>query len=171
MKGKIEELEAALQNCEMRIEFLEANKEQWKGQLHHSQDQVRSRDYIMGEAVTQIREVANYLQSLATKSMDKRLEKLEQMQRDMQEQMQSQMQEQLAKIQQEMKEQMMESQRDMMNQLSQFLVGRMDKGKCPMDNVGENNENPQYPPGFILTHVQTQPVINLQKPSVTIRPQ
>lgn len=27
MKGKIEELETALQNCEMRIEFLEANEE------------------------------------------------------------------------------------------------------------------------------------------------
>ncbi|KAK5819194.1 hypothetical protein PVK06_024163 [Gossypium arboreum] len=74
--------------------------------------------------------------------MDKRLEKLEQMQKDMQEQMQSQMQEQLAKIQQEMEEQMMESQREMMIQLSQLLVGRMDKGKIPM----ENNKDPQYPP-------------------------
>ncbi|XP_016755249.1 homer protein homolog 3-like [Gossypium hirsutum] len=64
MKGKIEELETALQSCEMRIGFLEANEEQWKGQLHHSQDQVRSRDYIMGQAITQIREVADYLQSL-----------------------------------------------------------------------------------------------------------
>ncbi|KAG8485447.1 hypothetical protein CXB51_021026 [Gossypium anomalum] len=64
MKGKIEELEMALQNCEMRIEFLEANEEQWKNQFYHSQDQVRNRDYIMGEAVTQIREVADYLQSL-----------------------------------------------------------------------------------------------------------
>ncbi|XP_017632569.1 uncharacterized protein LOC108475079 [Gossypium arboreum] len=52
MKGKIEELETVLQSCEMRIEFLEANEEQWKNQLHHSQDQVRSRDYIIGEAVT-----------------------------------------------------------------------------------------------------------------------
>ncbi|KAK5833812.1 hypothetical protein PVK06_017671 [Gossypium arboreum] len=61
MKGKIEELEMALQSCEMRIGFLEANEEQWKGQLHHSQDQVKIRDYIMGEVVTQIREVADYL--------------------------------------------------------------------------------------------------------------
>ncbi|XP_016752357.2 tropomyosin-like [Gossypium hirsutum] len=68
MKGKIEELEMVLQSCEMRIEFLEANEEQWKGQLHHSQDQVRSRDYIMGEAVTQIQEVADYLQSLAVQA-------------------------------------------------------------------------------------------------------
>ncbi|KAK5839991.1 hypothetical protein PVK06_008852 [Gossypium arboreum] len=65
----------------------------------------------------------------------------------------SQMQEQLAKIQQEMKEQMMESQRKIMNQLSQLLVGRMDKGKSPMDNVGENNEGLHYPPGFSPTHV------------------
>ncbi|XP_017637533.1 uncharacterized protein LOC108479441 [Gossypium arboreum] len=101
--------------------------------------------------------------------MDKRLKKLEQIQKDMQEQMQSQMQEQLAKIQQEMKEQMMESQREMMSQLSQLLMGRVDKGKGPMDNVGENNEDPQYPPGFTPTHVQTQPEINLQKPSVMIR--
>ncbi|KAG8485350.1 hypothetical protein CXB51_021782 [Gossypium anomalum] len=68
MKGKIEELETALQNCEMRIEFLEANEEQWKNQLHHSQDQVRNRDYIMGEAVTQIREVADYLQYMAVQA-------------------------------------------------------------------------------------------------------
>ncbi|XP_016755248.1 uncharacterized protein [Gossypium hirsutum] len=50
-------------------------------------------------------------------------------------------------------------------------MGRVDKGKHPMDNVGENNEDPQYPPGFTPTHVQIQPKINLQKPSVTIRPQ
>ncbi|KAG8480468.1 hypothetical protein CXB51_024692 [Gossypium anomalum] len=68
MQGKIEELETTLQNCEMRIEILEANEEQWKNQLHHSQDQVRNRDYIMGEAVTQIREVADYLQSMAVQA-------------------------------------------------------------------------------------------------------
>ncbi|XP_017609164.1 uncharacterized protein LOC108455061 [Gossypium arboreum] len=68
MKWKIEELEMALQSCEMRIEFLEANEEQWKGQLHHSQDQVRSKDYITGEAVMQIREVAEYLQSLTVQA-------------------------------------------------------------------------------------------------------
>ncbi|KAL1164059.1 hypothetical protein V6Z11_A06G044200 [Gossypium hirsutum] len=65
MKGRIEELEASLQNCEMRIQFFEANKDHWKEQLHHAQDQVRNRDYLMGEAITQIREVADYLQTLA----------------------------------------------------------------------------------------------------------
>ncbi|XP_016716627.1 tropomyosin-1-like [Gossypium hirsutum] len=65
MKGKIEELEASLQNCEMRIQFFEANEDRWKEHLHHVQDQVLNRDYLMGEAITQIREVADYLQVLA----------------------------------------------------------------------------------------------------------
>ncbi|KAG8480383.1 hypothetical protein CXB51_025105 [Gossypium anomalum] len=68
MKGKIEELEASLQNCEMRIQFFEVNEERWKEQLHHAQDQVRNRDYLMGEAITQIREVADYLQTLAVQA-------------------------------------------------------------------------------------------------------
>ncbi|KAG8480503.1 hypothetical protein CXB51_024632 [Gossypium anomalum] len=38
LRGKIEELEAALQNCEMRIQFFEAGEERWKKQLHHAQD-------------------------------------------------------------------------------------------------------------------------------------
>lgn len=68
MKGKIEELEASLQNCEMQIQFFEVSEERWKEQLHHAQDQVRNRDYIMGEAITQIREVADYLQALAVQA-------------------------------------------------------------------------------------------------------
>ncbi|XP_017613538.1 uncharacterized protein LOC108458643 [Gossypium arboreum] len=68
MKGKVEELEASLQSCEMQIQFFKANEERWKEQLHHAQDQVRNKDYIMGEAVTQIREVANYLQALAVQA-------------------------------------------------------------------------------------------------------
>ncbi|MBA0626919.1 hypothetical protein Godav_004497 [Gossypium davidsonii] len=40
MKKRIEELETALQNCEIRIEY---------------------RDHIMGEAVVQIREVVDHL--------------------------------------------------------------------------------------------------------------
>ncbi|KAA3488787.1 intersectin-1-like [Gossypium australe] len=81
------------------------------------------------------------------------------------------MQEQLAKIQQEMRDQMMDSQRSMMAQLSQLLVGRVYKGKDTMDNIGESNEDPQYPPDFTPTHVQVQPEVNPQRPSVTIRPQ
>ncbi|XP_016728560.1 myosin-11-like [Gossypium hirsutum] len=54
LKGKVEEFETTLQNCELRIEFLELNNEQWKEQVRRSQDQVRDRDHIMGEALAQI---------------------------------------------------------------------------------------------------------------------
>ncbi|XP_052878849.1 uncharacterized protein LOC128285384 [Gossypium arboreum] len=90
--------------------------------------------------------------------MDKKLEKLEQMQKDMQEQMQSQMEEQLAKIQRGMKEQIMESQREMTSQLSKLLLRA-------------NNEDLQYPSGFTLMHIPMKPEINLQKPSITIMAQ
>ncbi|KAG8474234.1 hypothetical protein CXB51_033589 [Gossypium anomalum] len=54
MKHDIGRLEAALQNCELQIEQLE--------------DQVRDRDYLMGEAIVQIREVADHLQDLAAQA-------------------------------------------------------------------------------------------------------
>ncbi|MBA0636081.1 hypothetical protein Godav_024616 [Gossypium davidsonii] len=65
MKKRMEELEYALQGCGQRIEFLEGNEERWREQLYHSQNQIQDRDYIMGKAVSQIREVANYLQTMA----------------------------------------------------------------------------------------------------------
>ncbi|MBA0721333.1 hypothetical protein Golax_008890 [Gossypium laxum] len=65
LKGKIEELETALQNCELRVELLETNNEHWKEQLQCSQVQIRDRDHIMGEAATQVWEVANHLETLA----------------------------------------------------------------------------------------------------------
>ncbi|MFQ6656180.1 hypothetical protein Gotur_026400 [Gossypium turneri] len=65
MKERTEELEAALRSCEVRIEYLEANEDRQNKQLHYFQNQVRDRDHIMGEAVAQIREVANHLQMLA----------------------------------------------------------------------------------------------------------
>ncbi|KAG8482867.1 hypothetical protein CXB51_024212 [Gossypium anomalum] len=68
LKGKVEELETTLQNCELRIEFLDSNNEQWKIQLRQLQDQVRDRDYVMGEAVAQIREVVDHLQTLAVQA-------------------------------------------------------------------------------------------------------
>ncbi|KAG8476670.1 hypothetical protein CXB51_030010 [Gossypium anomalum] len=68
MKGRIEELEVSLQNCEMRIQFSEVKEDCWKKQLHQAQDQIRNRDYVMGEAITQIREVADYLQALAVQA-------------------------------------------------------------------------------------------------------
>ncbi|TYH80582.1 hypothetical protein ES332_D03G142000v1 [Gossypium tomentosum] len=65
MKKRIEELEIALQNCEIRIKHLEANENRNNEQLHYFQNQVRSRDHIMEEAVVQIREVADHVQTLA----------------------------------------------------------------------------------------------------------
>ncbi|MFQ6657757.1 hypothetical protein Gotur_027299, partial [Gossypium turneri] len=68
MKERIEKLEAALRNCEIRIEYLEANEDRQNKQLHYFQNQVRYRDHIMGEAVAQIREVADHLQMLAVQA-------------------------------------------------------------------------------------------------------
>ncbi|KAH1108449.1 hypothetical protein J1N35_012217, partial [Gossypium stocksii] len=68
IKGRIEHLESALQNCELRVEIFEASEECWKEKLQYSQNQVRSRDYIRGEAVAQIWEVADHLQTLAVQA-------------------------------------------------------------------------------------------------------
>ncbi|MFQ6669346.1 hypothetical protein Gotur_034640 [Gossypium turneri] len=54
MKKRIEELETTLQNYEIRIKCLEAIEGRNKEQLHYFQNQVRSRDHIMEEAVVQI---------------------------------------------------------------------------------------------------------------------
>ncbi|MBA0637404.1 hypothetical protein Godav_024459 [Gossypium davidsonii] len=68
LKGQVGELEDVLQNSELRIEFLERSNEQWQEQFHQSQDQIRERDYIMGKAVAQVREVADHLQTLAVQA-------------------------------------------------------------------------------------------------------
>ncbi|MFQ6655331.1 hypothetical protein Gotur_025937 [Gossypium turneri] len=68
LNGKIGELEDALQNSKLRVELLERSNEQWQEQFHHSQSQIRDRDYIMGEAVTQVQEVADHLQTLAVRT-------------------------------------------------------------------------------------------------------
>nr|XP_012466140.1 unnamed protein product [Gossypium raimondii] len=68
MKERTEELEAALRNCEIQIEYLEADKDRQIEQLHYFQNQVRDRDHIMGEAVVQIWEVADHLQTLAVQA-------------------------------------------------------------------------------------------------------
>ncbi|KAH1098829.1 hypothetical protein J1N35_015750 [Gossypium stocksii] len=65
MKDKIGRLESVLQNCELCIEQLEARDGHWKEELHHFQEQVRNRDYLMGEATAPIREMADHLQTLA----------------------------------------------------------------------------------------------------------
>ncbi|XP_017640079.1 uncharacterized protein LOC108481460 [Gossypium arboreum] len=68
MKRKIEELETTLQDGKIRVELLEANNEHYKTQLYQYQDQIRNRDYVMGEAVAQVREVADHLQTLAVQA-------------------------------------------------------------------------------------------------------
>ncbi|XP_052874521.1 uncharacterized protein LOC108455159 [Gossypium arboreum] len=96
--------------------------------------------------------------------MDQRLEKLEQMQKEMQEQLQAQMQEQLARIQQEMRDQMLESQKNMlesqnnmMSQLTQLLRGGSDKGKGPMGDTRNDNDDSVCPTSFAPVNIQTQP--------------
>ncbi|KAK5793805.1 hypothetical protein PVK06_034963 [Gossypium arboreum] len=89
----------------------------------------------------------------------------------MQDQLQTRMQEQLAKIQQDVRDQMLESQRSMMDQLTHLLAGGLEKGKSPMINAGDDNEDPVYPLGFVPTDIQTQPDVYPRRPSVTIRPQ
>ncbi|MBA0753541.1 hypothetical protein Gogos_021266 [Gossypium gossypioides] len=68
MKKRIEELETTLQNSEIQIKYLKANKDRHNEQLHYFQNQVRNRDHIMGEAVVQIREVVDHMQTLAAQA-------------------------------------------------------------------------------------------------------
>ncbi|MBA0878899.1 hypothetical protein Goshw_022876 [Gossypium schwendimanii] len=68
LKEKIGELEDVLQNSELRLELLERRNEQCQEQLHHFQIQIRDRDYIMGEVVTQVWEVADHLQTLVVQA-------------------------------------------------------------------------------------------------------
>ncbi|KAG8485241.1 hypothetical protein CXB51_021020 [Gossypium anomalum] len=68
LKEEIGKLETALQNSKIRVELLEANNERYREQLFQSQDQIRNRDYVMGEAVTQVREIADHLQTLAVQA-------------------------------------------------------------------------------------------------------
>ncbi|KAG8497324.1 hypothetical protein CXB51_008527 [Gossypium anomalum] len=68
LKSKVEDLEVALHESKLRIEQLEAQEDYLKGELHHSRGQVRERDHVMGEAIAQIREVAEYVQDLAVRA-------------------------------------------------------------------------------------------------------
>ncbi|XP_052888077.1 uncharacterized protein LOC128296667 [Gossypium arboreum] len=100
-------------------------------------------------------------------------QRFEQMQKEMQEQLQAQMQEQLAKIQQEMRDQMLESQRNMLesqnnmiSQLTQLFKGGSDKGKSPMVDTGNDNEDSAFPTSFAPVNMQTQP----PRVSVNVQP-
>ncbi|MFQ6653424.1 hypothetical protein Gotur_024837 [Gossypium turneri] len=68
MKKRIEELETELQNCEIQINHLKANESHSNEQLHHFRSQVKSRDHLIEEAVVQIREVADHIQTLAVQA-------------------------------------------------------------------------------------------------------
>ncbi|MFQ6651463.1 hypothetical protein Gotur_023790 [Gossypium turneri] len=68
MKKRIEELETVLQNCEIQIKYLKANESRNNEQLNYFQNQVRSRDHLMEEAVVQIREVADHIQTLTVQA-------------------------------------------------------------------------------------------------------
>ncbi|KAL1061183.1 hypothetical protein V6Z11_1Z038300 [Gossypium hirsutum] len=68
MKKRIEELETVLQNCEIQIKHLKENESRNNEQLHYFQSQVRSRDHLIEEAVVQVREVADYIQTLAVQA-------------------------------------------------------------------------------------------------------
>ncbi|MFQ6643479.1 hypothetical protein Gotur_017563 [Gossypium turneri] len=175
MKRRVEELEAALQNCEIQIELLEASGECQKEKLHFFQNQVRNIYHIIGEVVAQIREVADHWQTLAV-HVDILSVKYE-LESDRGQELASLLRKikflsiRLAEIQQDMMDKMLESQRNMMTQLTQLLVGGIDKGKGQMANPGVDNEEPLYPPSFTPPNTQAQAEMYPQRPSVTIRPQ
>ncbi|KAG8500434.1 hypothetical protein CXB51_002748 [Gossypium anomalum] len=68
LNSKVEDLEAALQEGKLRIKQLETQEDYLKGELHQSRGQIRERDHVMGEAIAQIREVAEYVQDLAVRA-------------------------------------------------------------------------------------------------------
>ncbi|MFQ6657956.1 hypothetical protein Gotur_027431, partial [Gossypium turneri] len=169
MKRTVEELEMVLQNCEVKIKYPEASEDHQNKQLHYFHDQVATRDHIMREAMVQIQEVAEHLQTLAVQADILSL-KFE---------LESNWGQKLASLLREIKvlsirdmfEKMRESQDDMMAKLTQLITGGSDKGKCPMANVEEGNDDePLYPPGFNPPHVRTQAEYPF-KSTVTIMPQ
>ncbi|MFQ6661321.1 hypothetical protein Gotur_029523, partial [Gossypium turneri] len=169
MKRTVEGLERALQNCEARIEYLEGNEDHQSEQLHYFQDQVAQRDHIMGEALVQIQEVAEHLQTFAIQ-VDILSVKYE-LESDQGQKLASLLREIKVLSIRDMSEKMRESQNDMMAKLTQLIVGGSDKGKGPMANVEEGNDDePLYPPGFTPPHVRTQAKYS-HKSIVTIVPQ
>ncbi|KAG8493438.1 hypothetical protein CXB51_010785 [Gossypium anomalum] len=68
LRSKVEDLEVALHEGKLRIKQLEAQENYLNGELHQFRGQVRERDHVMGEAIAQIREVAEYVQDLAVRA-------------------------------------------------------------------------------------------------------
>ncbi|XP_040939134.1 uncharacterized protein [Gossypium hirsutum] len=156
LRSKVEDLELALYDGELRVEQLKAQEDYLRGELHQAKEQVEKRGRKENLEITH-----PYGTCAKTKNMDQRFEQL-------QKDMQDQMQEQLAKIQNEMREQMLEAQRNMMAEMAQLLRAT-DKGKTPMAITKEENEGP--PLGFTPPHVPPQTEVPPRRPSVTVRPQ
>ncbi|KAG8490725.1 hypothetical protein CXB51_013779 [Gossypium anomalum] len=74
LKSKVEDLEVALHKGKLQIEQLETQEDYLKGELHQSKGQVKERDHVMGEAIAQIREVAEYVQDLANGMREQMME-------------------------------------------------------------------------------------------------
>ncbi|GMI78181.1 hypothetical protein HRI_001487400 [Hibiscus trionum] len=77
LRGRVGELEGSLQRYRSRNHTAELKasrqenenmKRQWQARLDQSQDRVRDRDSVMAEALVQVREVAEHLQTLAVQA-------------------------------------------------------------------------------------------------------
>ncbi|MBA0785284.1 hypothetical protein Gotri_006959 [Gossypium trilobum] len=70
LKARVTELENSLHQYRSRNSAIElkANLSKIEVLKGRSQDHIRERDYIMGEAVAQVREVADHLQALAVQA-------------------------------------------------------------------------------------------------------
>ncbi|GMI75132.1 hypothetical protein HRI_001182500 [Hibiscus trionum] len=77
LRGRVGELEGSLQRyrsrnhtAELKISIQENEnmKRQWQARLDQSQDRIRDRDSVMAEALVQVREVAEHLQTLAVQA-------------------------------------------------------------------------------------------------------
>ncbi|MBA0880466.1 hypothetical protein Goshw_009048 [Gossypium schwendimanii] len=60
---------------------------------------------------------------------------------------------------------------ELLERSNELLAGWNDKGKSPIDDAGDDHDDPAYPPGFTLTNIQAQPEVYPQRVPVTIRPQ
>ncbi|KAK8565690.1 hypothetical protein V6N12_059245 [Hibiscus sabdariffa] len=72
LKSQIDDMETALQDYQGKIENFEEirkwNDQHWQAKLERSQSQVQERDHMMIQAVAQVREVADHLQTLAVQA-------------------------------------------------------------------------------------------------------
>ncbi|KAK5835766.1 hypothetical protein PVK06_011472 [Gossypium arboreum] len=67
IRSKVEDLEVALHDGELRVK-LKVQEDYLRGELHQAKEQVRKRDHVIGEAIAQIQEVAEYVQDLAIRA-------------------------------------------------------------------------------------------------------